>query len=136
MPKTIIQKIIFKNTDPENLYAFYMSAKKHSEITGALAKISAKEGAKFTAYDDYITGKNLQLIEDKLIVQSWRGSDWASDDVDSTFILLFEAKGKDTVMYVTHANLPDEHAKSIADGWHEYYWNPWKAFLSKDQSAK
>ncbi len=74
----------------------------------------------------YITGKNLQLIKNRLIVQSWHGSDWAAGEPDSVFMLFFEQKKKDVVLYVTHANLPDAQAQSIDEGWHTYYWQPWK----------
>ena len=131
MSNTILQKSPFKNTGPEELYGLYMDAKKHALATGGSAKITNKEGLNFNAYDGYIEGRNLLLIKDKLIVQSWRASDWNEADTDSTLILFFEAKGKDTVLHVTHANLPNEHAKSIADGWHKYYWEPWKTFLSR-----
>ncbi|MCY7409480.1 MAG: hypothetical protein LH473_04350, partial [Chitinophagales bacterium] len=68
MAKTISQKIIFKNTTAAVLYDLYMNAKKHSELTGGEAKITDKEGAKFSAYSSYCWGKNLQLIKNKLIV--------------------------------------------------------------------
>ena len=129
MSKTITQKIIFKNISAATLYELYMDAKKHSAVTGAEAKINQKEGSVFTSYGDYIAGKNLQLIKNKLIVQSWRASDWTEEDIDSTFIIELEEKENGTTIYVTHANVPLRQAKSLSDGWHKYYWNPWKAFL-------
>ena len=131
MSKTIAQKILFKNTTPKVLYDLYMDAKKHSDVTGGKAVITKKEGTKFSAYNKYITGKNLQLIKDKLIVQSWRASDWQESDMDSTFILSFTQKGNDVVMEMVHANVPDEQAKSLTTGWDEYYWKPMKAVLKR-----
>ena len=130
MTKTITQKVVFKNTPVKALYELYMDAKKHSLVTGAPAKITAKEGTTFSAHDGYIKGKNLQLIKDKLIVQSWKGQDWDKNDLDSTFIINFEQKGKDAVLRVTHANLPEKHADDIRKGWHDYYWKPWKQHLA------
>lgn len=136
MAKTITQKITFKNTTPEVLYNLYMNAKLHLKATGAPVKISEKVGADFSAYDGYCRGKNLQLIKNKLIVQSWRASDWNENDVDSTFILLFEQKGKDVVVTMVHANVPDNQAKALAGGWNDFYWTPWKNYLSAHTSAK
>ncbi len=130
MAKTIVQKILFKNTSPKALYDLYMNAKMHSAATGAPAKISDKEGARFTAHGDYITGKNLQLVKNKLIVQSWRGSDWDKSEVDSTFMIHLEPKGKDVILHAVHANLPDTEASHISKGWQDYYWKPWKKFLA------
>ena len=130
MSKTIVQRVIFKNSTPKELYELYMNAKKHSIATGSSATISAKEGARYSAHGKYISGKNLQLIKDKLIVQSWRTVSWNKNDADSTFIILLEKKGNDVILYATHANLPDEHAASIHKGWHKHYWKPWKKYLS------
>ena len=127
--KTITQKILFKSTTPSVLYELYMDAKRHSLLTGGKAVISKREGAKFSVYGKYATGKNLQLIRNRLIVQSWRASDWKKTDVDSTLTILFEAQGSDVLVTMTHANVPEEQAKSLANGWNIYYWKPWKNFL-------
>lgn len=130
MPKTIVQKVVFKNTTAKALYDLYMDAKKHSLVTGAAAKISAKEGSKYFAHGGYINGKNLQLVKDKLIVQSWKAEDWDKEDIDSTFIILLEPKGKDVILHMTHANVPDKHSAGVKSGWNDYYWKPWKKYLS------
>lgn len=129
MSKTIIQKITFKNTTSKTLYDLYMDQKKHSMVTGATAKITNKEGANFSAHDGYIKGKNLQLIKDKLIVQTWHGKDWDKGEPDSVFILNFNPKGKDVILEMIHTNLPDKNADSISKGWKAYYWEPWKKYL-------
>ena len=87
MPKTLTQTITFKNQKASDLYSMYLDSKQHAMITGGgTAKITAKEGAAFSAHGGYCFGKNLQLVKDKLIVQSWRASDWGKDVIDSTFI--------------------------------------------------
>jgi activator of HSP90 ATPase len=130
MSKTTVQNVVFRNTTPHALYELYMNAKKHSLVTGAAARISAREGAVYSAHDGYISGKNLRLVKDKQIVQTWRASGWNDSDTDSVFILNFEPKGKDVVLQVVHANLPDKHAASINKGWHDYYWGPWKNYIA------
>lgn len=136
MAKTIQQKVLFKNTTPDVLYNLYVNAKLHAQLSGGTAKISEKEGSSFSAYNGYCWGKTLQLVKNKLIVQSWRASDWHESDVDSTFILLFESKAKDTIVTMTHANVPDSQAKSLAGGWDEFYWTPWKNYLLARNGSK
>ena len=130
MPNTIYQKIVFTSTKTKNLYDLYMDSKKHSIATGAHASISPKEGGRYSAHNNYIKGKNLQLVKNRLIVQTWRSSDWDKNDVDSTFIICLEQKGNDAILYATHANVPDNEFDSIKKGWYEYYWKPWKKYLS------
>ena len=133
---TIIQKVVFKNTKREALYKLYMNAKMHSMITNGPVEISDKVGSGFNAFGGYITGKNLQLVKNQLIVQSWRGSDWDKKDSDSVFLLALEQKGKDSVLNMIHANVPDEHAKSLDKGWHDHYWNPWQQHLTGEKITR
>lgn len=130
MSKTIIQSVLFKNCTCNVLFNLYMDSKLHSKVIDGPVNIKKREGTIFSAYGDYITGKNLQLIPDKLIVQSWRASDWDIKETISTLILLFEQKEKNAVVYMTHANVPDAQYQSIKEGWNLYYWKPWKAYLS------
>jgi activator of HSP90 ATPase len=76
MPNTICQKVFFTSTKTKDLYDLYMDSKKHSIATGARANISPKEGGRYSAHDDYIKGKNLQSVKNKLIVQTWRAAGW------------------------------------------------------------
>ena len=131
MPQTIVHTVVFKNTSAKNLYNLYMDEKKHSQVTGAPARISDKEGSSYSVHNGHITGKNLRLMKNKLIVQSWRGQDWKSTDLDSTFIISLQPKGKNVVLQAIHANIPDKHVKSINKGWYEYYWEPWKKNLAR-----
>jgi activator of HSP90 ATPase len=134
MTKTITQKILFKNTSPADVYPLYMDAKLHAKLTGAPARISSKAGSQFSAHGNYIKGKNLLIIKNKMIVQTWRGSDWNKTDGDSIFMLSFEPKGKDTLVQMTHANIPDKEADGIRSGWNDYYWKPWKEHLQIQRS--
>jgi activator of HSP90 ATPase len=136
MAKNIVQRLLFKNTKPKALYELYINAKKHSAVTGAPAKISSKAGSKFSAHDGYITGENVQLIKDSLIVQTWRGSDWDKSEPDSIFIIQLEAKGKNVQLHAIHAGVPDQHADHLAKGWYDHYWEPWKKWLIGKHASK
>lgn len=136
MSKTITQDVLFRNTNPEALYELYMDSKKHSVATGAPAEISQTETGNYSVHGGYIIGKNLQLIKDRLIVQSWRAQSWEKNDVDSTFIIYLEPSGKDVLLHMTHANLPDNAVESIDLGWHKMYWEPWRLYLAGTPIAK
>jgi activator of HSP90 ATPase len=133
---TIIQKLVFKNTKTKQLYDLYMDAKLHSLITAGRVRISEKPGSELEVFDGYITGKTLLATKNKLIVQSWHGSDWSAKDDDSAFVLCFEQKGKDAVMNVFHANVPDDKATGLDKGWHDHYWKPWGQYLAGKKIAR
>jgi activator of HSP90 ATPase len=130
MSKTLIQKIVFKGIPVTTLYNTYTDSKEHSNAIGIPVTIRKKEGTLFKSHDGYIAGKIFQLVKNKLVVQSWRGSDWDPSAIDSTFILSFEQKGKDGIVHMVHANIPDANLAGIRDGWNTYYWKPWKNYFS------
>jgi hypothetical protein len=66
MPSTIYQKIVFRSTKTKDLYDLYLDSKKHSIATRASASISPKEGGRYSAHNDYIKGKNLQLVKNNM----------------------------------------------------------------------
>ena len=130
MSKIIAQTILFKNTKPETLYAIYMDSKKHGLAIGSVVSIKNKVGGKFTSWDGYITGINLHLVSGRMIVQTWRSTEFKKEETDSVLTLNFLKKGNDAVIEMVHANVP-EHYKQVKEGWHQYYWKPWKAYLKK-----
>ena len=130
---TIIQKVIFQNATIEQLYNLYMDPKLHEIISGGTVKISEKHGSTLDVFDGYITGKTLQTVKNKLVVQSWFGSDWNETDTMSAFVLSFEQNGNDAIVNVFHANVPDDKVTDLDKGWYDFYWNPWKAYLSGEK---
>ena len=129
MAKNISQKVIFDTTS-NRLYKFYMDEKLHTELTGAKTKVSKEIGSAFKAGDNYIKGKMLFLKPNNMIVQTWRGADWAKTDLDSILILTFkELEGEKTQLEMMHTNVPDQFAEDIKNGWKEHYWNLWKAYI-------
>ncbi|MBI4945598.1 MAG: SRPBCC domain-containing protein [Bacteroidetes bacterium] len=131
MAKTILQTVVFKNTTPETLYDIYMDAKKHSKATRGKANISSKIGSWYSAWDGYISGKTFQLMKGKMILQSWRSSDFNSNDLDSTLILQFEKKGSAALLHMVHANVPNHQYAGVKTGWNDFYWKPWKKYLAE-----
>jgi activator of HSP90 ATPase len=134
--KTLTQKVLFKNTTPGQLYELYMDAKLHTLVTNHATKISKEEGAPFSAFRGSLSGKNLKLVPGKLIVQTWRANDWKKSDLDSIFMLQLEKNGKDAILTMVHANLPDNQAEAIKSGWTDFYWTPWKAYLAGKKVVK
>jgi activator of HSP90 ATPase len=130
MSKTIVQDVLFSNTTPKALYEIYMDEKKHSIASGAPAQIQTTEGSAYSAHSGYITGKNLQLIPDRLIVQTWRAQSWPAEAIDSTFIISLEQQGEDVLLHAIHANVPDDAYEGLDTGWKKMYWEPWKLYLA------
>lgn len=127
--KTIQQTIIFKST-PHEVYELLMDSQKHTSITGVKASISRKIGGKISAYDGYINGENVELIQDKKIVQKWRGGDWPEGHY-STATFELEAVTEGTKLIFTQTSVPEHEFEMVTQGWHQYYWEPMNKLLEK-----
>jgi uncharacterized protein YndB with AHSA1/START domain len=74
----------FIPASPQDIYDAWLSNSGHEKITGGQkAQISAQEGAAFTVWNGYITGRNLKLEPGRRIVQSWRTTKFTATDPDS-----------------------------------------------------
>ena len=129
MSTKIKQTVTFKAT-PHEVYEALMDSKKHSSFSGGKASISRVVGGKFSAYDGYISGKNIELIPDTKIVQDWRAVDWA-EGVFSRITFVFTPIPEGTRLDFTHTGLPEGTEEEFTQGWIDNYWEPMKRFLEK-----
>jgi len=129
MSGTIKQTVIF-NASPHDVYEALMDSKKHAAFSGGKASISRAVGGKISAYDNYITGKNVELVPDKKIVQDWRAVDWP-EGYFSRITFEFTAIPEGTRLDFTHADLPEGTKEEFTQGWIDNYWEPMKVFLEK-----
>ena len=127
--RTIRQSVTFR-ASPHEVYELLMDSRKHSHFTKSKAKISREVGGKFTAYDGWIEGINLELVKDKKIVQKWRGVDWPKGHY-SKVTFLFEKMKDGTKLKFTQTDVPEEHYQSIKEGWYEHYWEHMKKMLNE-----
>lgn len=116
---------------PEILYRIWMSSQRHSEFTGSPAVIDDRVGGEFSAWNGYITGKNLALEPGHRILQSWRTTDFPEDAPNSELEILFESYTGGTVLTLYHRSLPDEQADDYRLGWEEQYLQPLKEYLER-----
>lgn len=117
-----VSKVI--HTSPETVFFAWLDSTAHSAFTGSKAVIDPAEGGKFTAWDGYISGQTSLIEASKRIVQSWRTTDFAQDDIDSTLELLFEPAVEGTKLTICHSNLPEGQGNSYKSGWIDYYFEP------------
>ncbi|MDE1762192.1 MAG: SRPBCC domain-containing protein [Candidatus Micrarchaeota archaeon] len=125
--RTIRQSVAF-DAAPDQVYGLLMDSKKHSEFTGAGAKISKKVGGKFSVFDGWAEGKNLKLAKGRLIVQSWRADDWPEGHY-STVTFKLAKNGKGTKLSFIQTDVPASKYKELKSGWKEYYWDKIKEYF-------
>lgn len=126
-----IKQTVTLSGTPAQVYRALMTTKGHSAFTGAPAEVSPKIGGTVSAWGDYILAINLALTPGKLIVQAWRASDWAAEAWSIATFRLAAARGGKTKLTFTQAGVPKTAVKGIAQGWHDFYWSPLNAWLTK-----
>ena len=128
----IVKQTVVLPAPAKTLYAQYLSPKAHAAITGGKVRIGARPGAPFRAFGGALSGRMLQTIPGRLVVQSWRSTPFHKGDHDSTLILRFlpAGRGKGRIDLV-HVNVPAHDYRGVQNGWKNYYWKPWRRYLAQ-----
>lgn len=107
---TTIRQSVTLPAKPEVLWATYLSAARHGAAIGSSVSMARKVAGRFQAFGGTLRGRILALVPGRLIVQTWRGSDWSPRELDSILILTMSpARGGGRIDLV-HANIPARHA--------------------------
>lgn len=126
----------FKLTDvipaaPHDIYAAWLDSRGHRAMTGGKAKQSARTGAAVTAWNGYISGKNLELVPGKRIVQSWRTTQFTDAHKDSKITVTLKPVKGGTRVTLVHSSVPDGHTSYEKGGWQSHYFEPMKKYFGK-----
>ena len=113
---------------PQDIYEAWLDGDQHSGMTGGEATGIALEGTEFTAWDGYITGKNLSLSSNRKIVQSWRTSEFADTDEDSHLEIHLESHGDGCRVTLIHTNIPEGQTQ-YEQGWVNHYFTPMQDYF-------
>jgi activator of HSP90 ATPase len=133
MSNAIHQEIEIK-ANPQRVYEALLDAKQFGAFTGAPAQIEREAGGTFSCFGGMITGRNVELIPDKRIVQAWRIKVWP-EGVYSIVSFELQPKGSGTHLMMTHDGFPDGmrahlNGEMPEGGWYRQYWEPLQKYLS------
>lgn len=127
---TITLSKVFQ-TSPQQLYRDWLNSEAHSAFTGGDATASEKVGAPYSAWNEYIEGINVELEPSKRIYQSWRSAEFTDKEEDSFVeVRLSPAANGETLLTLTHSNIPAGQGKKYKEGWIEHYFEPMEDYYS------
>ncbi len=121
-----IKRYYTLNAQPEDIYAALTNEAMIEIWTGEKAIMKAAEGTHFSLWDGSITGINIQLEENKLLVQHW---DFGEQKEPSVVTIKLHPHKKGTSVELIHENIPDEAFDNISGGWDEDYFGALKALF-------
>jgi activator of HSP90 ATPase len=117
---TIHQEITF-SAAPSRVYEALVDAGRFAEITGAPASGESREGAAFTAFGGHISGRHVELVHAKRVVQAWRAKTWP-EGVYSVVRFELVPEGAGTRLVFDHGAFPEDLTEHLAKGWQSNYW--------------
>jgi len=137
MSNAIRQEVSIE-ASPQRVYDALLDARRFREFTGAPAEIDPSPGGAFACFGGIVTGRNIELVPNRRIVQAWRVTMWPEGLYS---IVRFELQpegppeGPRTRLIMDHVGFPEEmrahlNGEQTDGGWQRQYWNPLKKYLS------
>ena len=118
-----------------DIYNAWLDSLAHSEMTGGQANITSEPGGAFSAWDGYISGRNLELVPGERIVQAWRTTKFDEDHEDSIVTITLEDRDDGALLTLSHSNVPETHLGYEQGGWHTHYFEPMIAYFTGKRAA-
>ena len=117
-------------TTAQRLYTAWLNSEEHGNFTGGEANIDAIVGSEYSAWDEYITGKILELEPGRRILQTWRTSEFEDSDEDSLLEILLSDTDNGCLLTLKHWDIPAGQGKSYEAGWEEHYFSPMRSYFA------
>src|SRR5262245_5392025 len=134
--RSVIQQSVVLPSTPERLFEMYLDPVAHAAFTGFPVTVGAERGAEFKAFGGQLSGRILTVVRPQLVAQSWRSVKFRPSDLDSTLVLLFSPDGprrEHGRIDLIHLDVPEHDYQDVVEGWRKYYWDPWRAYLEREQ---
>lgn len=117
------------NAEPSDVYAALTNPYTIELWSGYPAEMSTEAGSEFSLWEGDITGRNIEFVTDRKIVQEWYFGDQEEKSIVSISI---QPEGDNSAVTIEHTNIPDEDFNDIAEGWREYYMGAILGFFNPD----
>jgi activator of HSP90 ATPase len=106
------------NTETSDIYSAITNPYTIELWSGYPAIMSTEPGSEFSLWEGDITGRNIEFIPDKKVIQEWYFGDQHEKSIVTITII---PDRESSMVTVEHTNIPDGEFDDIAEGWREYY---------------
>ena len=113
--------------EPSDIYAALTNPVTIELWSGYPAQMSTEPGTEFSLWNGDITGRNIEFVEDRKVVQEWYFGD---QEEQSVVVITIVPRGNKSDVIVEHSNIPDDEFENIAEGWREYYMGAINSFFN------
>jgi len=131
-----IRKAVDLEASPQRVYEALLDSRQFSAFSGAPAQIERIEGRTFSCFGGIITGRNIELVPNRRIVQAWRVIVWP-EGIYSIVVFELQAQGSGTHLALEHKGFPDEARAQLNGeipdgGWERRYLDPLRRYLNEE----
>jgi len=92
--------------------------------------IRSAAGGAFVLFGGYITGRHVEMVPGRRLVQAWRTGSWPAGHYSIVTFSLAPA-GAACQLKFDHRGFPPGEGASLAYGWRVHYWEPLALLLRK-----
>lgn len=114
-----IKRYYILNAEPKDVFNALTNKRMLEIWTGETAEMEPVSGSEFSLWNGSITGVNVDIEENKKIVQRWF---FGEDEEESLVTLKIHQHKKGTSVELIHTNIPEEAFENISDGWDNDYF--------------
>jgi len=114
---------------PDRVFAALVDGDQFSAMTGAPAEIDSAPGGAFSCFGGAITGRNIEVVPGRRLVQGWRAGPWP-EGVYSIVRFEFSGDGENTRLTLDHAGFPPGSGDHLGAGWEANYWSALRRHFS------
>jgi uncharacterized protein YndB with AHSA1/START domain len=114
-----IQQTYLIDASPQEVWRALTNPQIIEKWSGASAVFKPVIGADYSLWDGTIVGGILDVVPNKMLVQTWKPTDWTIDNSVVTFTLT--KVGDKTQVDLLHENVEEFDYKGTTEGWDIYY---------------
>ncbi|HPR73980.1 MAG TPA: SRPBCC domain-containing protein [Bacteroidales bacterium] len=117
------------NALPSDVYSAFTNSFTIELWSGHPAVMSTEPGTEFSLWEGDITGRNIEFVPDRKIVQEWY---FGEQQEKSVVTVTIRPERDYSLVTVEHTNIPDDDYENITEGWNEYYMGAINALFNPD----
>jgi len=125
----ILEKSIVIEASPMDVFAALTQVKWIKRWTGDEAEMDLSQGGHFALWGGSIIGIN-RLISPSRIEQDWKEEQWPK--FSKVVISLEEDEEGQTILNLSHQNIPEKSLQAIDLAWDDYYLGPLKGVCENE----
>jgi activator of HSP90 ATPase len=108
---------------PEQVYELLTNGAKFGDVTGQPGKGGGAPGAYFSLFNEWLEGRQIELVPGERIAQAWRFTNW-EPGVYSIVRFTLTTDGEGTKLTVDQDGVPDDVHEHVRTNWRAFYFEP------------